>query len=148
MKAYSESKKLPKETIIDIFKLEIQKVINKTFDPDAMIEIIYDDQNKIAKLLNIKGQAISDETVDMILKEGDNSEIQKFIYAKISDLPTKDKLKYKDGSEIVIEFFFNDLPFKSKAAILNGVKIEIKNVNILESIRYFKIKSVKILLQK
>ncbi|MCU9936528.1 hypothetical protein NWP96_05490 [Mycoplasmopsis cynos] len=92
-----------------------------------MIEIIYDDQNKIAKLLNIKGQAISDETVDMILKEGDNSEIQKFIYAKISDLPTKDKLKYKDGSEIVIEFFFNDLPFKSKAAILNGVKIEIKN---------------------
>ncbi|UWV94415.1 hypothetical protein NW062_00030 [Mycoplasmopsis cynos] len=56
MKAYSESKKLPKETIIDIFKLEIQKVINKTFDPDAMIEIIYDDQNKIAKLLNIKGQ--------------------------------------------------------------------------------------------
>ncbi|WP_322961945.1 transcription termination factor NusA [Mycoplasmopsis cynos] len=127
IKAYSESKKLPKETIIDIFKLEIQKAINKTFDPDAMIEIIYDDQNKIAKLLNIKGQAISDETVDMILKEGDNSEIQKFIYAKISDLPTKDKLKYKDGSEIVIEFFFNDLPFKSKAAILNGVKIEIKN---------------------
>ncbi|UWV93752.1 hypothetical protein NW062_00035 [Mycoplasmopsis cynos] len=83
----------------------------------------------------------------MILKEGDNSEIQKFIYAKISDLPTKDKLKYKDGSEIVIEFFFNDLPFKSKSNF-KWCKNRNKKSNILESIRYFKIKSVKILLQK
>ncbi|EIE40662.1 transcription termination factor NusA [Mycoplasmopsis canis] len=127
LNGYAETKKLSLETIKEIFRSEIQKVVNKSFDPEAVIKIEIDEVNKMAKIINIKGQAISDETANMILEESADSEIQKFIYSRISELPHELQSKYEDGDDIEIEFIFNDLPQRSKAAILNGFKLEIKN---------------------
>ncbi|WBP84120.1 NusA N-terminal domain-containing protein [Mycoplasmopsis edwardii] len=132
LSGFSESKKLKKEIITEIFRSEIQKVINKSFDPEAEIEIQINEDEKTAKLLNVKGQAISKESIDSFYDGAENSEVHKFIYSVIEQLPSKEQSKYSDGDEIVIEFTFGDLPQRSKAAILNGVRSEIK---IAEQVR-------------
>ncbi|VEU63532.1 NusA N-terminal domain-containing protein [Mycoplasmopsis bovirhinis] len=137
---YSVTKKLPITDIIKIFESEIQRVINKSYDPDAQIQISIDQENKLAKIINLKGKIV-DDLGNLEHESNLETKSHKFMDILLSEIPETKRANFVADSEIEIEFNFDDLDAKAKLVILNGFKQELKQ---LERLRITKIFSDKI----
>lgn len=140
LNSYSVTKKLPITDIIKIFESEIQRVINKSYDPDAQIQISIDQENKLAKIINLKGKIV-DDLGNLEHESNLETKSHKFMDILLSEIPETKRANFVADSEIEIEFDFNDLDAKAKLVILNGFKQELKQ---LERLRITKIFSDKI----
>lgn len=140
LNSYSVTKKLPITDIIKIFEGEIQRVINKSYDPDAQIQISIDQENKLAKIINLKGKIV-DDLGNLEHESNLETKSHKFMDILLSEIPETKRANFVADSEIEIEFDFDDLDAKAKLVILNGFKQELKQ---LERLRITKIFSDKI----
>ncbi|BBA22115.1 transcription termination factor NusA [Mycoplasmopsis bovirhinis] len=140
LNSYSVTKKLPITDIIKIFESEIQRVINKSYDPDAQIQISIDQENKLAKIINLKGKIV-DDLGNLEHESNLETKSHKFMDILLSEIPETKRANFVAGNEIEIEFDFDDLDAKAKLVILNGFKQELKQ---LERLRITKIFSDKI----
>ncbi|WP_036458998.1 NusA N-terminal domain-containing protein [Mycoplasma leonicaptivi] len=137
LKTYAEIEKISFIEVVEIFKNEVEKVITKTFDPDAEISVEYDHKLQEAWFINQNGQVVEDGSIEVSDVEEKSPIVEKISFIEENSAKLIDS-KVKVGDNFVIKFTFDNLPLKTKKTIEQCLRQEIKNARKNRILEIFK----------